>query len=420
MSSLAATRKKEAAVLVPLYDRYPLKLERGDGVYVYDDKGRKYLDFLTGIGVNALGYNHPAVRRTIARMSARGMVHLSNLFYTDYQAALAERLARLSGLDRAFFCNSGTEAWEAALKFARAYAQAHARPGRRPKWRVLAMQDAFHGRTFGAVACTWNVKYRKPFAPLLPGVEFVRFNDVADLKRKLDSSVCAVGIEAVQGEGGIRPVSRKFLRAARALTKQHGALLICDEIQAGLGRTGAMFAYQHFGVKPDMVTVAKPLAAGLPLGAVLTTNKVARALHPGMHGTTFGGGPLACAVALTVLDVIARGKLVERNRRLGDYFRAQLEGLQNKHAAIKEVRVLGLMAGVEVASPELAKTVVKKMLARGIILNRTHETALRMLPPYIIGREHIDRVVAALDSILQAEGKKHPGTKPSAHKRSKR
>ena len=418
MSSLAATKKKEAAVLVPLYDRYPLKLERGDGVYVYDDKGRKYLDFLTGIGVNALGYNHPAVRRTIARMSGRGMVHLSNLFYTDYQAALAERLAKHSGLDRAFFCNSGTEAWEAALKFARAYAQANAH-GHKPKWRVLAMQDAFHGRTFGSVACTWNVKYRKPFAPLLPGVEFVKFNDVADLKRKLDASVCAVGIEAVQGEGGIRPVSRKFLRAARSLTRKRGALLICDEIQAGLGRTGAMFAYQHFGVKPDMVTVAKPLAAGLPLGAVLTTNKVSRSLHPGMHGTTFGGGPLACAVALTVLDVIERGKLVERNRRLGVYLRAQLEGLKKKHASIKEVRVLGLMAGVEVASPDLAKTVVKKMLARGIILNRTHETALRMLPPYLIGREHIDRVVAALDSILKAEGKKQQGdTQP--HKRSKR
>jgi acetylornithine aminotransferase/acetylornithine/N-succinyldiaminopimelate aminotransferase len=418
MSSLAATQKKEAAVLVPLYDRYPLKLERGDGVYVYDDKGRKYLDFLTGIGVNALGYNHPAVRRTIARMSGRGMVHLSNLFYTDYQAALAERLAKHSGLDRAFFCNSGTEAWEAALKFARAYAQANAN-GRKPKWRVLAMQDAFHGRTFGSVACTWNAKYRKPFAPLLPGVEFVRFNDVADLKRKLDGSVCAVGIEAVQGEGGIRPVSRKFLRAARALTKKHGALLICDEIQAGLGRTGAMFAYQHFGVKPDIVTVAKPLAAGLPLGAVLTTNKVSRALHPGMHGTTFGGGPLACAVALTVLDVIERGKLVERNRRLGDYFSAQLEGLKQKHAGIREVRVLGLMAGVEVASPELAKAIVKQMLARGIILNRTHETAIRMLPPYLIGRAHIDRVVAALDSILKAEGKKQ-GPKPTTRQRSKR
>src|SRR3954471_9921441 len=229
MSSLAATRKKEAALLVPLYDRYPLKLVRGSGVYVYDERGRKYLDFLSGIGVNALGYNHPAVRRTVAQMSAR-LIHVSNLFYTDYQAALAERLTKLSGLDRAFFCNSGTEAWEAALKFARAYAQANSRNGHKPRWRVLAMQDAFHGRTFGSVACTWNEKYRKPFAPLLPGVEFVKFNDVADLKQKFDSSVCAIALEIIQGEGGIQPVTNEFLKTARKLTKQSGALLLADEI----------------------------------------------------------------------------------------------------------------------------------------------------------------------------------------------
>jgi len=404
MSSLAATQKREAALLLPLYDRYALKIVRGNGVHVWDEKGRRYLDFLSGIGVNALGYNHPAVRRTIAQMSARGLIHLSNLFYTDYQAALAERLTKLSGLDRAFFCNSGTEAWEAALKFARAYAQTKA-DNREPKWRVLAMEDAFHGRTFGSVACTWNEKYRKPFVPLLPGVEFVKFNDVADLAAKLDDTVCAVGLEAVQGEGGIRPVTKEFIQAARALTKKHGALLICDEIQAGLGRTGRMFAYQHFGVAPDMVTVAKPLAGGLPLGAVLATNDVSSVLHPGMHGTTFGGGPLACAVALTVLDVIKKDKLVARNEQLGRYFRGELEGLKKKHRAVAAVRVLGLMAALELDNADLAKSVAKQMLDRGIIINRTHETALRMLPPFLIGRQHIDAVVAALDSILSAEMK---------------
>lgn len=408
MTTLAAIQKKEAAVLVPLYDRYPLKIARGAGVYVYDERGRRYLDFLSGIGVNALGYNHPAVRRTIARQTARGLVHVSNLFYTDYQAELAARLERLSGLDRAFFCNSGTEAWEAALKFARAYAQAKASNGRKPKWRILVMQDAFHGRTFGSVACTWNEKYRKPFAPLLPGVEFVKFNDVRDLKEKLDETVCAVGMEAVQGEGGIRPATREFMQAARKLTKQRGALLICDEIQAGMGRTGKMFAYQHFGVLPDVVTLAKPLAAGLPLGAVLTSNAVSGALHYGMHGTTFGGGPLACAVALTVLDVLEKDKLLERNRKLGDYFRGRLEALRKQHAAVREVRVLGLMAGVELESPDLAKAVVRKMLERGIILNRTHETAIRMLPPYLIGKQHIDVVVKAFDSILREEAKAQP------------
>ena len=409
MKTLAQTQKREAALLVPLYDRYPLKLERGNGVYVYDERGRKYLDFLSGIGVNALGYNHPAVRRTVTEMTRRGMVHLSNLFYTDYQAALAERLTKLSGLDRAFFCNSGTEAWEAALKFARAYAQVHNKNGQ-PKFRILAMQDAFHGRTFGSVACTWNEKYRKPFAPLVPGVEFVKFNDVADLEAQMDDTVCAVGLEAVQGEGGIRPVTKEFIRAARELTKKHHALLICDEIQAGIGRTGKMFAYQNFGVRPDIVTLAKPLAGGLPLGAVLTTKEVAAALHPGMHGTTFGGGPLACAVALTVLNVIEKGKYLQRNIKLGEYFREELEALKKKHASIQQIRILGLMAGVEVESADLAKAVVKKMLERGIIINRTHETALRMLPPYLIGKQHIDRVVETLDSILQEEeeGPTHP------------
>jgi acetylornithine aminotransferase/acetylornithine/N-succinyldiaminopimelate aminotransferase len=404
MSSLAATQKKEAALLLPLYDRYALKIVRGNGVYVWDEKGRRYLDFLAGIGVNALGYNHPAVRRTIAQMTGRGLIHLSNLFYTDYQAALAERLAKLSGLDRAFFCNSGTEAWEAALKFARAYAQTKA-GGREPKWRILAMQDAFHGRTFGSVACTWSEKYRKPFVPLLPGVEFVKFNDVADLTAKLDDTVCAVGLEAVQGEGGIRPVTKEFIRAARELTKERGALLMCDEIQAGLGRTGKMFAYQHFGVHPDMVTVAKPLAGGLPLGAVLATNEVSSALHPGMHGTTFGGGPLACAVALTVLDVLKKGKLIERNGKLGAYFRAGLEQLKQKHKSVADVRVLGLMAALELDNADLAKSVAKQMLDAGIIINRTHETALRMLPPFLIGKPHIDTVVRALDSILTKEAR---------------
>jgi acetylornithine aminotransferase/acetylornithine/N-succinyldiaminopimelate aminotransferase len=226
---------------------------------------------------------------------------------------------------------------------------------------------------------------------------------VRDLKEKLDDTVCAVGIEAVQGEGGIRPATREFLQAARRLTKQRGALLICDEIQAGIGRTGKMFAYQHYGVLPDIVTVAKPMAAGLPLGAVLTSEAVSRALHYGMHGTTFGGGPLACAVALTVLDVLERGKYLERNRKLGDYLRARLEGLRKRHASVREVRVLGLMAGVELESGELAKAVVMKMLAQGIILNRTHETAIRMLPPYLIGKQHIDRVVKTFDAILSEE-----------------
>jgi acetylornithine/N-succinyldiaminopimelate aminotransferase len=400
--SVAQIKAREAKLLLPTYDRYPLALTKGKGVYLYDEQGHKYLDFLSGIGVNALGYAHPAVEKAIAEQS-RKLIHTSNLFYHPYQAELAARLTKLSGLDRAFFCNSGTEAWEAALKLARAYARAHSTNGHAPKWRVLAMSDAFHGRTFGSLATTGTEKYRQPFAPLMPGVEFVRFNDVAELRKKFDATVCAIGLEVVQGEGGIRCMSREFLREARALTKKNGALLICDEIQSGLGRTGKMFAFQHYGVRPDMVTVAKPLAGGLPLGALLTTNAVARCVHPGMHGTTFGGGPLACRVALAVLDVIEKQHLLAHVRDVGAYFRAELEKLQRRHPQIKEVRGLGLMLGVELDSADLAKAVVRRLLDEHIIINRTHETVLRFLPPFVVTKQHVRQVISALDRALAAE-----------------
>ena len=227
-------------------------------------------------------------------------------FSTQYQAELAKRLTKISGLDKAFFCNSGTEAWEGALKLARAFARTQNNNGHKAKWRLLALENSFHGRTFGSLATTGQEKYRHPFAPLVPGVGFVAFNDVEDLKRQFDGSVCAICLETIQGEGGIRPVSPEFLQTARQLTERTGALLILDEIQCGLGRTGRYFAYQHYGIQPDIVTVAKPLAAGLPLGAMLTTNRVAGGMHPGMHGTTFGGGPLACAVAIEFLRVLDR------------------------------------------------------------------------------------------------------------------
>jgi acetylornithine aminotransferase/acetylornithine/N-succinyldiaminopimelate aminotransferase len=233
-------------------------------------------------------------------------------------------------------------------------------------------------------------------------VTFVKFNNVADLKRKFDSSVCAIGLETVQGEGGIQPVSQQFIDAARALTKKSGALLIIDEIQSGLGRTGKYFAYQHYGVQPDIITVAKPLAAGLPLGAVLTTNAVAQAFHPGMHGTTFGGGPLACAVAVAFVNELKRDSMLANIAATGDYFQTQLANLQTKHACIKRVRGLGLMFAAEINSADLAKAIVKQMLERGFIINRTHETVLRFLPPYIITRSQIDEAIGALDACLTA------------------
>jgi acetylornithine aminotransferase/acetylornithine/N-succinyldiaminopimelate aminotransferase len=396
----AALKRQEDVVLLSTYDRVPVVFERGQGVYLYDTRGCRYLDFLSGIGVNALGHRHPAIRKAIAEQAGK-IVHISNLFYHPLQAALARRLASISGMDRAFFSNSGTEAWEGALKLARSYAKMSSRNGR-AKWRVLALENSFHGRTFGSLATTGQPKYRKPFAPLMPGVEFVRFNDVADLKAKLDSTVCAVGLETIQGESGIRPLSREFLEAARSLTRKHHALLLLDEIQCGLGRTGHWFAYQRFGVKPDIVTVAKPLAGGLPLGAILTTDQVARAIHPGMHGTTFGGGPLACAAAVAFLDALKREHILPHVRKVGRYLSSQLARLQKKHAAIREVRCIGLMAGIDLHSADLARQVVPAMLEERIIINRTHDTVLRLLPPYIIAERHVDEVVQALDRVLTA------------------
>jgi acetylornithine aminotransferase/acetylornithine/N-succinyldiaminopimelate aminotransferase len=418
--SLASVSRMEAKLLLPTYERQPILFVRGRGVYLWDSQGKRYLDFLSGIGVNALGHSHPAVQAAIKRQAGR-LIHVSNLFFHEYQAELARLLTEISGLDRAFFCNSGTEAWEGALKLARAFAQMNNRNGSKAKWRILAMENSFHGRTFGALATTGQPKYRAPFVPLMPGVSFVKFNDLDDLQRKCDSSVCAVCIETIQGEGGIRPVNTEFLELASRLTKQSGALLMLDEIQCGLGRTGRHFAYQHYGVLPDVVTVAKPLACGLPLGAILTTERVASCMHPGLHGTTFGGGPLACAVAIEFLR--AENKLLKHVRTLGEYFHAALEALDRKHKSIQDVRGAGLMQAVELDSPELAKAVAKQLLQEGIIINRTHETVLRFLPPYVIQKKHVDRVVKALDAALRknaesAEEKtqKREKTAPPRHK----
>ena len=396
--SLASVSRMEAKLLLPTYERQPILFVRGRGVYLWDSQAKRYLDFLSGIGVNALGHSHPAVQAAIKRQAGR-LIHVSNLFFHEYQAELARLLSEISGLDRAFFCNSGTEAWEGALKLARAFAQMNNRNGSKAKWRILAMENSFHGRTFGALATTGQPKYRAPFVPLMPGVSFVKFNDLDDLQRKCDSSVCAVCIETIQGEGGIRPVNAEFLELASRLTKQSGALLMLDEIQCGLGRTGRHFAYQHYGVLPDVVTVAKPLACGLPLGAILTTERVASCMHPGLHGTTFGGGPLTCAVAIEFLR--AENKLLKHVRTLGEYFHAALEALDRKHKSIQDVRGAGLMQAVELDSPELAKAVAKQLLQEGIIINRTHETVLRFLPPYVIQKKHVDRLVKALDAALR-------------------
>ena len=397
--TLDSIMQQESSLLVSTYDRVPVLFERGEGMHLHDSEGRRYLDFLSGIGVNALGYGHPAIQAAITAQSSR-LIHVSNLFFHEYQAPLAARLTSLSGLGRAFFCNSGTEAWECALKIARAHARRTRRAGTKARSRLLVMENSFHGRTLGSLATTGHAKYRAPFAPMLPGVTFVKFNDVADLESKFDSTVCAIGMETIQGEGGVHPASGEFLAAARALTRNSGALLMLDEIQCGLGRTGRMFAYQHHGIQPDVVTIAKPLAAGLPLGAVLVKEDVAACLQPGMHGTTFGGGPLSCAAALAFVEEISRPGFLEHVTTAGAYFKDRLLRLQRHHPSIRDVRAIGLMVAVELDSADLARTVVRQMLERGFIINRTHDTVLRFLPPYIVQLEHIDLLADALDDVL--------------------
>ncbi len=399
MTKLDQIRAAEARLLLSTYDRSPVLFTGGHGVHIFDENGTRYLDLLSGIGVNALGYNHPAITKTIAEQSQK-LIHTSNLFYHEGQAELALRLTERSGLDRAFFANTGTEAWEGALKLARAHAGVLRSEGKTIGTKFLALEQSFHGRTFGAMSTTYKDKYREPFAPVVPGVEFVKLNDVADLRGKFSNEVCAILVEAIQGEGGIRPLTQEFFAEARALARSTGALLIVDEIQAGMGRTGKWFAYQHYGIQPDVTTLAKPIAGGIPLGAVLCTEEVARSFHPGMHGTTFGGGPLACSVAIAVIDVIEKDGLLANATAVGDYFQQQLRSLAKRHDAIVDVRGKGLMIAAELDSAELGKLTVAEMLKRHILINCTSDTVLRFLPPYILERAHVDTAIKALDEIF--------------------
>jgi acetylornithine/N-succinyldiaminopimelate aminotransferase len=390
--------------LLPTYKRSPFVLTHGRGCYVYDATGKKYLDFLGGIAVNALGHAHPRIVKVIRREAARA-IHFSNLYHNAFQGPLAQRLSQWSGMDRVFFSNSGSEAIEGALKLARLYGRTPADfpSSAAPKHRILAMDDSFHGRTFGAVSVTSTEKYRLPFAPLLPGIDFVRFNDVVDLESKFDNSVCAVLIEPIQGEGGIHPVSEAFWNRARALATQHDSLLIADEIQCGLGRTGRHFAYQKFSAKPDIVVIAKPLAAGLPLGAILASTLVAERIAPGLHGSTFGGGPLVCATALEFLNIVEDSRLLENVRARGGELREGLAALAKKFAFIREIRGEGLMVGVELSiegAPFVAEAV-----KQGLLINCTHDFTLRLLPPFIVTRAQVREFLKTFELVLALTSK---------------
>jgi acetylornithine/N-succinyldiaminopimelate aminotransferase len=396
----ARVRADETRYLMNTYKRPPLVFARGRGCRLYDTDGREYLDFLGGIAVNALGHAHPRLVRVIRREAGRA-IHLSNLFHNPYQGRLAKKLAEWSGLDRVFFTNSGTEAIEGALKLARAHAKQ--KTGGQKKSRILALENSFHGRTFGAVSITHTAKYREPFEPLVPGVEFVRFNDLPDLESKFDDSVCALVVETIQGEGGIFGVHERFWNRARALATQHGAALVADEIQCGLGRTGRYFAYQQFDSLPDIVTVAKPLAAGLPLGAIIANEEFASVFTPGVHGTTFGGGPLVCAAALEFLTIVEEEDLLSYVRERGAELLAGLKKLSARFNFIREVRGQGLMLGVELSCD--GAPIVEEALRRGLVINCTHDHILRLLPPFIIRKRDIAEFLAKFEAVLAATSK---------------
>jgi acetylornithine/N-succinyldiaminopimelate aminotransferase len=381
--------------LMNTYKRSDMIFTHGRGCYVFDQTGKKYLDFLGGIAVNALGYSYPDLVRTIRREAGRA-VHVSNLFHNPFQGPLAAKLAKWSHMDRVFFTNSGSEAIEGALKLARIAARQ--KPGGPGKTRVLALENSFHGRTFGALSITHTLKYREPFEPLVPGAEFVRFNDLVDLEAKFTGDVCAIVIEPVQGEGGIFPVSDAFWKRARELATQHGAALIADEIQCGLGRTGRAFAYERLTGLPDIVVVAKPLAGGLPLGAFLAREEFAAAFSPGLHGSTFGGGPLVCATGLTFLDTVERKHLLANVRARGAELHAGLKKLATKFDFIREVRGEGLMLGLDLdveGAPYVAEA-----LKQGLLINCTHENILRLLPPFILTAQQVKEGLSKLESVF--------------------
>src|SRR5712664_389366 len=399
--------ERERRFLLPTYNRYPIALERGKGVFLFDSEGNRYLDFVAGLGVNALGHAHPRVVKAIREQAAR-VIHISNLYYNEYQGQLAERLCQLSGLDRAFFSNSGTEAIEGSIKLARL---AGHRVGGDAKSRLVGLEGSYHGRTFGALSLTGQEKHRKGFEPLLEDVTFVPQNDVAALREAIDGNTCAIVLEPIFGEGGILECTPEFLRECRALADQHQAALIFDEIQCGLGRTGTLFAFQIFGVVPDIVAIAKPIAAGVPLGAFLAREQFATAISPGQHGTTFGGGPLACRVGLEYLAIVEEEHLLENVERVGGYLHQQLRELVDKYAATREARGRGFIQGLVLDIP--ARPLVEQGLAEGVLFNATQDTVLRFLPPFLLQEKHVDKGIKVLKKLLGKKRKKAQSVVPA-------
>lgn len=387
----------ERQYLLQNYSRHPLVIHRGKGCHVYDVNGNRYLDFIAGIGVNALGHAHPRIVKVI-RDQAALLIHSSNLYYHQYQGPLAKKLAEVSGLQRTFFTNSGTEAMEGALKMIRSHGNKVSTGGGAGKQEIVSLDNSFHGRTLGALSITGQPKYRKDFEPLLAGVKFVPANNVEALEAAFSESTAGMVLELIQGEGGIYPIAPAYASKARELADRYNALLVFDEIQCGVGRPGTYFAYQRTKpeVLPDIMVAAKPLACGLPLGAIVANEKAAATIGPGMHGSTFGGSALACRVALEFFDILE--DLLPSIQRVGGYLHLMLNELARKHSFVKEVRGFGLMIGVEMEIP--GKQMVLDAMADGLLINCTHDTVLRFLPPYIITERDVDAAIKVLGKIF--------------------
>lgn len=385
---------KDKSDYLPVFARYNIVLDHGDGPYVYDTKGKKYIDFLAGIAVNVVGHNYKPLVDAVSKQASK-MIHCSNLYYTEVQVEAAEKLKKLSGMDKVFFGNSGAEANEGAIKLARKYAT-NIDP---EKIQIISALHSFHGRTLATLTATGQDHYHHGFGPLPAGFDYVPYNDIQALEAKMSDKTCAVMLEAIQGEGGVHVPDPDYLPKVRALCDKYNAVLIFDEVQCGMGRTGTFFGCQQFGVKPDIVTLAKGLAGGVPIGAFMATDKVANAFHAGDHGSTFGGNPLACAAACVVLNALIDGNLMENAKEIGAYLQSKFEEYKAKYPnLIKEVRGRGLILGMELTRP--GREIANECLDYGAIINCTAGNVLRFVPPLNITKAHVDELISVLDKVL--------------------
>jgi predicted acetylornithine/succinylornithine family transaminase len=379
------------------YKRFPIVLVKGSGVKVWDVNGKEYLDFVAGIAVCNLGHSHPQVIATV-KEQLENLTHVSNLYYTEPQAQLAKLLVDNSFADKVFFCNSGAEANEAAIKLARKYAHENMGPD---KFELITMKDSFHGRTMATITATGQEKFQFGFTPLLEGFTYVPFNDLQALEARISNKTCGIMVEPIQGEGGVNIPDTQYLARMREICDRHGILLIVDEVQTGMGRTGELFAYEHSGIKPDIMTLAKALGNGFPIGAMLATNKIAKAFIPGNHASTFGGSPLAMAAANATVKTMLQEGILEHCRKMGDYFLLQLKKLQQKHKIIKEVRGMGLMLAAQLNIE--SGDIVNECLQKGLLINSAGSKTLRFVPPLIITTQDVDQAIKVLDEVMEGK-----------------